>query len=201
MPSAHGAILSFVARVSIGSEEWRRAWRRESRLLMRVRRAAWRREMAELERTRAIASAHADGVSIRKIAPPTGGSGGYDPRTSTASRAAKSPARHKTGPSATATNVNRWRTRERNPAYGHINSLQISRILESCGPLAQRVTVHEPLEADGDKYKPLPLARLRSEVLLQGFRPQVCGIQRHCHRPGAGGRWRWISRGMMAPPW
>jgi hypothetical protein len=33
----------FVARVSIGSEEWRRAWRRESRLLARVRRAAWRR--------------------------------------------------------------------------------------------------------------------------------------------------------------
>jgi hypothetical protein len=64
MPSEHGAILSFVARGSIGSE----AWRRESRLLARVRRAAWRREMAELERRWAIASAHADGVSIRKIA-------------------------------------------------------------------------------------------------------------------------------------
>jgi hypothetical protein len=67
-PSEHGVILSFVARGSIGSEEWRRAWRRESRLLARVRRAAWRREMAELERTWAIASAHAEGVSIRKIA-------------------------------------------------------------------------------------------------------------------------------------
>ncbi len=56
-----------MARGSIGSEQWRRAWRRESRLLARVRRAAWRREMAELERTWAIASAHAEGVSIRKI--------------------------------------------------------------------------------------------------------------------------------------
>jgi hypothetical protein len=34
---------------------------------VRVRRAAWRREMAELERTWAIASAHAEGISIRKI--------------------------------------------------------------------------------------------------------------------------------------
>jgi hypothetical protein len=65
-------MLSFVARVLIGSEEWRRAWRRESRLLARVRRAAWRREMAELERTWAIASAHADGVSLRKIAAAAG---------------------------------------------------------------------------------------------------------------------------------
>src|SRR5450755_554568 len=31
------------------------------------------------------------------LGPPTSGSGGYDPRTSTASRAAKSPARHNTG--------------------------------------------------------------------------------------------------------
>ena len=37
-------------------------------VLARVRRAAWQREMAELERTWAIASAHAEGVSIRKIA-------------------------------------------------------------------------------------------------------------------------------------
>ena len=72
MLSGHGAILSFMARGSIGSEEWRRAWRRESRLLSRVRRAAWRREMAELERTWAIASAHADGVSLRKIAAAAG---------------------------------------------------------------------------------------------------------------------------------
>jgi hypothetical protein len=72
MPSERGAIISFVARVSIGSEEWRRAWRRELRLLGRVRRGAWRREMAELERTWAIASAHAEGVSIRKIAAAAG---------------------------------------------------------------------------------------------------------------------------------
>jgi hypothetical protein len=70
--SEHGAILLFAARVSIGGEEWRRAWRRESRLLARVRRAAWRREMSELERTWAIASAHADGVSLRKIAAAAG---------------------------------------------------------------------------------------------------------------------------------
>jgi hypothetical protein len=55
-----------------GSEEWQRAWRRESRLLVRVRRAAWRREMAELERTWAIARAHGEGVSIRKIAAAAG---------------------------------------------------------------------------------------------------------------------------------
>jgi len=72
MPSERGAIISFVARVSIGSEEWRRAWRRELRLLGRVRRGAWRREMAELERTWAIVSAHAEGVSIRKIAAEAG---------------------------------------------------------------------------------------------------------------------------------
>jgi hypothetical protein len=72
MPSEHRAILTFVARVSIGSEEWQRAWRRESRLLVRVRRASWRREMAELERTWAIASAHAEGVSLRKIAAAAG---------------------------------------------------------------------------------------------------------------------------------
>jgi hypothetical protein len=61
-----------VARGSIGSDEWRRAWQRESRLLTRVRRAAWRRDMAELEQTWAIASAQADGVSIRKIAAAAG---------------------------------------------------------------------------------------------------------------------------------
>ena len=61
-----------MARGSIGSEQWRRGWQRESRLLERVRLAAWRREMAELERTWAIASAHAEGVSIRKIATAAG---------------------------------------------------------------------------------------------------------------------------------
>jgi hypothetical protein len=59
-----------VARV--GSKKWHRAWRRETRLLTRVKGAAWRREMAELERTGAIASAHAEGVSIRKIATAAG---------------------------------------------------------------------------------------------------------------------------------
>jgi len=59
-------------RLSIGSEEWQRPWRRESRLLARVRRAAWRRKMAELERTWAIASAHAEDVSVRKIAAAAG---------------------------------------------------------------------------------------------------------------------------------
>ena len=61
-----------MARGSIGSEQWRRAWQRESRLLARVRHAAWRREMAELERTWAVASAHAEGVSIRTIATAAG---------------------------------------------------------------------------------------------------------------------------------
>jgi hypothetical protein len=51
MPSAHGAILSFVARVSIDSEESRRAWRRESVVGGAcVAQRGWR-EMAELERT------------------------------------------------------------------------------------------------------------------------------------------------------
>jgi AcrR family transcriptional regulator len=68
------AILPVVTRprVPIGSEQWRRAWQRERRLLDRVRRAAWRREMAELERTWAIAGAHAEGVSLRKIAAAAG---------------------------------------------------------------------------------------------------------------------------------
>jgi hypothetical protein len=51
MPSAHGAILSFVARVSIDSEESRRAWRRESVVGGACVAQRGRREMAELERT------------------------------------------------------------------------------------------------------------------------------------------------------
>jgi hypothetical protein len=56
----------------IDRQQWRRAWQRESRLLARVRHAAWRREMAELERTWAIATAHAEGASIRKVATAAG---------------------------------------------------------------------------------------------------------------------------------
>ena len=44
------------------------AWRRERRVLQRVSRAAWRLEQAERERAWALASARADGVSIRTLA-------------------------------------------------------------------------------------------------------------------------------------
>jgi len=44
------------------------AWRRERRVLQRVSRAAWRLEQAERERAWALASARAEGVSIRKLA-------------------------------------------------------------------------------------------------------------------------------------
>jgi hypothetical protein len=44
------------------------AWRRERRVLRRVSRAAWRLDQAERERAWALASARAEGVSIRKLA-------------------------------------------------------------------------------------------------------------------------------------
>ena len=44
------------------------AWRRERRVLLRASRAAWRQEQAERERTWALASARAEGVSIRALA-------------------------------------------------------------------------------------------------------------------------------------
>ncbi len=44
------------------------AWRRERRVLQRISRAAWRLEQAERERTWALASTRADGVSIRTLA-------------------------------------------------------------------------------------------------------------------------------------
>jgi hypothetical protein len=44
------------------------AWRRERRVLQRVSRAAWRLEQAERERAWALASARAEGVSIRTLA-------------------------------------------------------------------------------------------------------------------------------------
>ncbi len=43
-------------------------WRREHRVLLRVSRAAWRLEQAERERSWALASARAEGVSIRTLA-------------------------------------------------------------------------------------------------------------------------------------
>ena len=48
------------------------AWRRERRVLLRVSRAAWRLEQAERERTWALASARAEGVSIRTLAAAVG---------------------------------------------------------------------------------------------------------------------------------
>jgi len=44
------------------------AWRRERRVLLRVSRAAWRLDHAERERAWALASARAEGISIRKLA-------------------------------------------------------------------------------------------------------------------------------------
>ena len=48
------------------------AWRREGRVLRRVSRAAWRLEQAERERAWALASARAEGVSIRALAAAAG---------------------------------------------------------------------------------------------------------------------------------
>lgn len=48
------------------------AWRRERRVLARVSRAAWRLEQAERERAWALASARAEGVSIRTLAAAVG---------------------------------------------------------------------------------------------------------------------------------
>jgi len=48
------------------------AWRRERQVLRRVSRAAWRLEQAERERAWALASARAEGVSIRTLAAAAG---------------------------------------------------------------------------------------------------------------------------------
>ena len=48
------------------------AARRERRVLTRVSRAAWRLEQAEQERTWALVSAHAEGISIRTLATAAG---------------------------------------------------------------------------------------------------------------------------------
>ena len=51
---------------------WMAALRRERRVLRRVSRAAWRLEQAERERAWALASARAEGLSIRKLAAAAG---------------------------------------------------------------------------------------------------------------------------------
>jgi hypothetical protein len=48
------------------------AWRRQRRVLARVSRAAWRLTQAERERTWALASAAAEGASIRTLAKAVG---------------------------------------------------------------------------------------------------------------------------------
>ena len=47
-------------------------WHRERRMLLRVSRAAWRLEQAGRERSWALASARAEGVSIRSLAASAG---------------------------------------------------------------------------------------------------------------------------------
>ncbi|MET8945412.1 hypothetical protein ABZX30_17965 [Streptomyces sp. NPDC004542] len=48
--------------------EWLRKFRRERRVLARVRRAAWRLEQAERERDWSLAAARGEKVSVRKVA-------------------------------------------------------------------------------------------------------------------------------------
>jgi hypothetical protein len=48
------------------------AWHRQRRVLLRVSRAAWRLEQAERERSWALASARAEGISIRTLASAAG---------------------------------------------------------------------------------------------------------------------------------
>jgi hypothetical protein len=59
-----------IGRVTIS--ERIEAGRRERRVLTRVSRAAWRLEQAERERTWALASARAEGISIRTLAAAAG---------------------------------------------------------------------------------------------------------------------------------
>jgi hypothetical protein len=58
--------------VSVAITDRMAAWRRERRVLARVARAGWRLEQAERERCWALASARAEGVSIRKLAAAAG---------------------------------------------------------------------------------------------------------------------------------
>ena len=48
--------------------DWMAAWRRERRMLRRVSRVAWRLDQPERVRAWALASARAEGISIRKLA-------------------------------------------------------------------------------------------------------------------------------------
>src|SRR5260370_31625312 len=59
-----GVSVTFTGRMA--------TWRRERRVLQRVSRAAWRLEQAERERSWALASARAEGVSIRTLAAAAG---------------------------------------------------------------------------------------------------------------------------------
>ncbi|MFB9576398.1 hypothetical protein [Streptomyces yanii] len=52
--------------------EWLKKFRRERRVLARVRRAAWRLEQAERERVWALAAARHEKVSVRKVAEAAG---------------------------------------------------------------------------------------------------------------------------------
>jgi len=61
-------LLNTCKGVIVTITDWMAAWRRERRVLRRVSRAAWRLEQAERERAWALASARAEGVSIRKLA-------------------------------------------------------------------------------------------------------------------------------------
>jgi hypothetical protein len=54
------------------NDDWLARFRRERRVLARVRRAAWRLDQAERERAWALASARAEGVSVRKVAEAAG---------------------------------------------------------------------------------------------------------------------------------
>ena len=62
------SLLNTCKGVIVTITDWMAAWRRERRVLRRVSRAAWRLEQAERERAWALASARAEGVSIRKLA-------------------------------------------------------------------------------------------------------------------------------------
>jgi hypothetical protein len=64
------SLLNDSARLAtvVAVTEQIRRWRRERRVLARVTRAAWRLEQAEVEQVWALASARAEGVSIRTLA-------------------------------------------------------------------------------------------------------------------------------------
>jgi hypothetical protein len=63
--------VQFAEQLGVGScgvrSDWLVRFRRERRVLGRVRRARWRLEQAEAERAWALAFARAEGISVRKI--------------------------------------------------------------------------------------------------------------------------------------